>query len=557
MEINSKNSNQSIRFKNILLGLNICFGALFFYIAGVIGRINTDMIAFGDISVPSQSIKGVITACVSLACVLIVCLDYKVGIWTGIIFIGISIIRMTIACFLSKSVGALPGIISSAVSLIIIFVIAYELKRIYKDSVTDLNTGLLNRRGFVIECQKKIYKKKNFHVLLVRIRNVRAVIDEMGHDYGDIIFTTVGQRIKEVTGSKSVVAKFDGREYGVLITGENDPKETAEKIVKKIGEKLVASKNDVDIDCYIPSYVGISSFPKAGIDSDSLIRYAGIAAFIASEDPNEKIKIFDEEMEDNLHHYAEIERIVKEALENNYFYLVYQPQFDFNKKLRGFETLIRLKMPDGRIISPGEFIPVSENTDNILKIDDYVLRRAMAEFKDKMISAGMDASIVLSINVSAKNMAAPDFVDRVLAIVNETGFPASCLEIEITEYSFAHSMDQTIANVNALRENGIMVALDDFGTGYTSLSQLLHLPVNLLKIDKSLVDDIETDNTNKDFVDSIIYMGHLMGCEVISEGVEQEGQLAALRDHECDFVQGFIWGKPLAFDDAVALIDNN
>ena len=150
-------------------------------------------------------------------------------------------------------------------------------------------------------------------------------------------------------------------------------------------------------------------------------------------------------------------------------------------------------------------------------------------------------------------MASSDFVDRVLDIISKTSFPPENLEIEITEYSFAMSMDQTVENVMRLKENGIQVALDDFGTGYTSLSQLLKLPISVLKIDKSLIDDIVTNQTNCDFVDAIIYMGHLMNCEVISEGVEYLDQLNILKEHECDFIQGFIWSKPINYDDALSL----
>ena len=550
------NSNQSIRLKNILLLLNICFGVILFYVAGVIGRINTDYMMVGSLELPSQSVKGVITACVSLSCVLIVCLDYKIGIWTGVIFIGVSIVRMALSCIMTKSIGALPGIISSTVSLLIIFIISYELRRIYKDSITDITTGLLNRRGFNEVCEKKIYSKKKFHVLCIKLQNVRSIADVMGHEYVDLVFCEISKRIKNVVDKKGAVAKLDGKEFAVLIRDDMDPEEVSANIIASIAKKIVVTKNETEYECYIPAYIGVASFPDAAKDTESLLRYAGIAALSAMDSTTAPVMEFDKKMEDNLNNNIEVEKLVKDALVNDYFYLEYQPQFDIKtKELRGFESLIRLKKPDGTIVSPGLFIPVSENSDLILKIDEFVLNKALSSFKDHIMKDGRQH--VLSINVSAKNMASPDFVDKVLDAIYKNDFPASCLEIEITEYSFSFSMDQTIANVKALRENGIMVALDDFGTGYTSLSQLLHLPINLLKIDKSLVDDIETNQTNMDFVDAVMYMGHLMGCEIISEGVEKEGQLEILKEHECDFVQGFIWSKPISFDNAVALIENN
>ena len=232
-----------------------------------------------------------------------------------------------------------------------------------------------------------------------------------------------------------------------------------------------------------------------------------------------------------------MEGFVKEAIDNNYFYLVYQPQFYIkNKRLRGFESLIRMKLPDGTFVSPGEFIAVAEKSDLILKIDSFVLRRAMEEFKTVLLEYG--ECYTLSVNISAKELAIPGFANRLLEIIEKVGFPKGCLEIEITEYSLAIDSENTVENIKKISENDIKIAIDDFGTGYTSLSQLLKLPVSLLKIDKSLVDNICVDGANRDFISAVIYMGHLMECEVISEGVEQNNQLSVLKDLGCDFVQG-------------------
>ncbi len=183
-----------------------------------------------------------------------------------------------------------------------------------------------------------------------------------------------------------------------------------------------------------------------------------------------------------------------------------------------------------------------------MKIDDFVLMTAMKEFKP--IVENNEDDFLISINISAKTMGSKDFISRITDILNETGFPAENLELEITEYSFAESMETTVSNIKELRQMGIKIALDDFGTGYTSIKQLMMLPINILKIDKSLIDDIETNQSIRDVVDSVIFMGHIMNCEVISEGVEKEVQLDILREHKCDFIQGFVWGKPIDFEEA-------
>ena len=186
-----------------------------------------------------------------------------------------------------------------------------------------------------------------------------------------------------------------------------------------------------------------------------------------------------------------------------------------------------------------------------MKIDDFVLHTAIKEFKP--VVENLDNDIIISINISAKTMGSKDFISRLSKIIEETHFPTENLELEITEYSFAESMETTITIIKALHEMGIKIALDDFGTGYTSIKQLMTLPINILKVDKSLIDDLESSQSMRDVVDSVIYMGHVMNCEVISEGVEKESQLEILREHKCDFIQGFVWGKPVDFEEAKKL----
>ena len=259
-------------------------------------------------------------------------------------------------------------------------------------------------------------------------------------------------------------------------------------------------------------------------------------------------------MENMEEKQREAEFLVKEALKNGYFYLVYQPQFTSkDRKLRGFETLIRCRNPDGLIVNPSFFIPAAENTNLIIQVDEFVLITAMNEFKPLLESSSKD--LTLSINVSAKNIGSTDFIPRIRSIIENTGFPPEKLEFEITEYSFAESLEITVSNIQKLREMGIKIALDDFGTGYTSIKQLMNLPINLLKIDKSLIDDIEKNQSMQDMIDSVIYMGHIMNCEVISEGVEKNDQLDFLVRHNCDFIQGFVWSQPLSYEDAKLLCE--
>lgn len=544
-----------VRLNNIVIFICMFFSVVCWFAVQLTGILAvSDPVQIGPVFLPLSSVRGLLTAIINLLCFIIVCCSYKVGLWFGTIIMGVSTGSMVMSIVRTHDATPLPGLISNISTIIILYIIAFEIRRVYKDSITDILTGLYNRRGFAIRVDKYILKKKNkkFHILYIRLKDIRAIIDEHGHEYVDDIICQIGARLKNLVGLNGHVAKLDGREFAVSINDTMDPIDTAGKIIDTIYKKITVTIDDAEMDFNLSSYVGIASYPDTAKDAAGLIRFSGIAAFNAINSPDKSYCMYEDEMVEDLHHCAEMEKTIKHALENKLFYLMYQPQFtSAEKKLRGFESLIRLKDEEGNFIPPSEFIPIAENTDLILRIDDYVLNMAMEQFA--MQFRASEDKLILSVNVSAKNMASSDFVDRVLDIINKTSFPPENLEIEITEYSFAMSMDQTVENVMRLKENGIQVALDDFGTGYTSLSQLLKLPISVLKIDKSLIDDIVTNQTNCDFVDAIIYMGHLMDCEVISEGVEYLDQLNILKEHECDFIQGFIWSKPIEYNDALAL----
>ena len=508
----------------------------------------------GNIVLPASSFLGVVQAMKGLLCIIICVLDYKRGRILTYFYLGGSIFFMLIGIISKGEMSSLPGIYNSIISIISVAIISTGLAKADKRSVTDFLTGLKNRRGFSDLLEKAIREKKPFHVVYFEIENFRTINDNLGHKYGDVALKAVAEKLKEKEDEDKVyVSRIGGAEFAAVVFGKIDPKPFAECIMERIGTSITNVDEGFDINIALSVYSGISSFPGDADNTDDLLKYADIAVYNARIQNNkERICFFTADMKDRFFRQIELEKIVKESLARDYFYLVYQPQFEIKgKKLRGFETLLRLRQPDGTMVSPGEFIPVVEKSELIMKVDSYVLRRALKEAKKLVDSSNSD--IVVSVNVSAKNISSPGFVEEVKGVLEATSFPPQCLEIEITEYSFAESRDITIENVNRLRELGIQIALDDFGTGYTSLSQVMHLPISLLKIDKSLIDDIENNAMNRDFVDAIIYMGHLMKCEVISEGVESNEQLGLLKDHECDFVQGYVWSKPLEYENAIEL----
>lgn len=497
--------------------------------------------------------NGVLLAFQLLCCLLIVMTDYNFGGNVAIILIGFGICDTGIIIIARRMISALPGVFNSLVFAIILIILKTQFKMRDREAVTDYLTGLKNRRGLFRSLKRKIEVNKPFFVIGINLANFRQLTENYGYNCGERILKILTSRIKDYIGKNGSAALIDGCRFFILLNGENDPQIVSEDLIKIISEKIEINVDGMDNELYILPYAGISRYPYDAADSESLIKYTDIAIYNAEKNKKEKTKFFTRDMEKAITRQMELEKLIQKSLVEDYFYLVYQPQFELNsKKLRGFETLIRLQTPDGVNVSPAEFIPVAEKTDLSLKIDDYVMYRAMKEFKDIVLK---NPSLTISINVSAKNIGSRDFYKKLMQSLEETGFPAENLEIEITEYSLVQSIEITIENIRRLREKRIQVALDDFGTGYTSLSYLAKMPINLLKIDKSLVDDIEDNDKSLEFVNAVISMGHLMNCEVISEGVENESQLLLLENKGCDFVQGYVWGKPLEYNVAKELAE--
>lgn len=220
--------------------------------------------------------------------------------------------------------------------------------------------------------------------------------------------------------------------------------------------------------------------------------------------------------------------------------------------MRGFEALARIKDSDGNFVSPGEFIPVAEKVGLIDKVDGMVFKKAAAFFSSLVKKSGLD--LTLSLNASARHIMKNGFVDEIRELLENSSISPDQLEIEITESILIDSADKALQCINELRDMGVKLAIDDFGTGYSSLSYLNKIPANLLKIDKSFIDKINANESSKQYVAAIISIGHIMGLDVISEGVEDDEQIEALRSIGCDYVQGYVWGRPMMAEDAEKLV---
>lgn len=539
-----------------LIQLTLCsiISILCLYSITKIGMSPQQIFQIGGFSLPRVSLQGILSSINMFCCIFMVFIHYSYGSKIASLIIFFSLFTSISAITRSHSLSALPGVISPIVSLTSILVIYHFYKKSTINSYTDLITGLSNRRKFIEVLHDRICEGKEFHVACIEIEDFKQLNDIYGIQIGDYILQETAKELKSIIGKKNKLFKVTGAIFTAIFDEETDVEEILSEAIKPRNLELPLGASEKNFRMTVITLAaGIAKYPTDGDNENKIFKNADTALAYAKKSSVSKLCVYNEELELAEVKQKEAETLIHESLEKDYFYLVYQPQFNIaDKSLRGFETLIRCKKPDGSIVSPALFIPAAEKSNLILKIDDYVLRRAMKEFKPVLDEKG--DKYIISVNVSAKNIGMEDFASRVKAILTETNYPAHCLEIEITEYSLAESQETTIKNIQTLREMGVHVALDDFGTGYTSIAQLMKLPINLLKIDKSLIDDIESNDTIRDLVDSVIYMGHVMNCEVISEGVENEQQIGVLKEHKCDFVQGFVWGKPLPFTEAVDII---
>ena len=236
----------------------------------------------------------------------------------------------------------------------------------------------------------------------------------------------------------------------------------------------------------------------------------------------------------------EIESTIRTALENETVYFNLQPQYDMNHKLRGFEVLARMKDSEGQNVSPGEFVPVAEKVGLIDLVDGMVFKKAGKFFGE--IIKKTNQNITLSINASVRHLMKSDFLDEIKNMMESYEIPAEKLEVEITE-SIMIDSEKALQRIDELKKMGLMIAIDDFGTGYSSLSYLNRFPANRLKIDKAFIDEMNKSDSSRQYVSEIISIGHVMGFEVISEGVEEEEQLETLKKIGCDYIQGYLWAN--------------
>lgn len=413
-------------------------------------------------------------------------------------------------------------------------------------------TGLLNRMQF---CQhatrvftRVLQQQQHCAVILIDLDNFKYINDTFGHPMGDAVLHEFATRLRDLIREGDCCGRFGGDEFLVLLERLNDAEQAARsalRIANSLQQAFMVNGQDI----VLSASIGISMFPDDGRDIDTLIRNADTAMYKAKAAGRNHHCFFAASMNEGMERRFKLEADLRHALDRHELFLEFQPQFDTRSLAPvGLEALIRWRHPRRGLVSPVEFIPVAEQCGLIASIGEWVFRAACQQVR-KWRSEGF-FDIKLAVNVSPKQLRAPQFIAALTKALAEFGLGWDALELELTESAMADDNDDAIAILHDLKTIGAQVAIDDFGTGYSSLAYLRRFPISKLKIDRSFVRDIPADPEDAAIATAVITLAHSLGMVVVAEGVETLEQLEFLRGQGCDHAQGFLLSRPV---DAAAI----
>lgn len=435
----------------------------------------------------------------------------------------------------------------------------YEENREYTDSLEkkesfiryqaehDYLTDLPNRRSAMEELRLRLEAKIECTVMIVDIDDFKEINDSFGHTCGDAVLREVSARLKELMEAGLFYAsRFGGDEFLIIVNAAQiKPEDSAIVQLKRVFAKPIEFEEKKH---YIKVSMGIASSKDEAEEAGDIVSNADYAMYTAKKSGENEFVYYNAGMKDEANQRKEIRGIIDDACRNDGFYVVYQPQVDtMTGMIECYEALVRLK---GRAISPAQFITVAEETDSILMIGRIVTKKAVEQ-----IVSWREQGYALrpvSINFSSKQILDKGYVAYLKGLLEKYEVSSELIEIEITESIFINDNEKAMKLFEDFQSIGVGLALDDFGTGYSSISYLTYIPVQKIKLDKSLVDTFLVDGKDA-FVDNIVRLAHCLGLKITIEGIEEECQHNRLKDFACDFIQGYYFSKPLTGEEVVLL----
>ncbi|HET9095584.1 MAG TPA: EAL domain-containing protein [Candidatus Baltobacteraceae bacterium] len=407
----------------------------------------------------------------------------------------------------------------------------------------DPLTGLANRAHAITRLQNTLRtaRRSNTYPALIflDLDHFKTVNDSLGHDVGDQLLIEVGRRLSVATREKDCVARMGGDEFVIIITEVNNP-QGAENVARRILSVLEQPVGVGGRDIFVTCSIGIAYCPSEGIEVEALLSRADMAMYQAKRSGRNRFCVYEDEMLLETVARMELEADLRHALDRDEFFLAYQPIVSIGDcNLSGVEALIRWRHPGG-VRMPADFISIAEESDLIQMIGDWALREACRQ----AVVWNLHEGLLMSVNVSRRQLTDPQFVNRVLQIVEETGLHPRALQIEVTETALVTDIEKTHQSLSTLRAAGIRIAIDDFGTGYNSLANLRYSVIDALKIDRSFISDIGS-SPNIAIAGAVVSAGRSLGVRVVAEGVETQEHYDILQRLGCNDAQGYWFSKPI------------
>ena len=415
----------------------------------------------------------------------------------------------------------------------------------------DALTGLPNRNLFLNCVETALTKlpsdRGGVAAFFIDLDNFKLINDSLGHSAGDALLIEIALRLLDSVRGGDLVARLGGDEFTVLLEGVDA--QEAEDVAGRILRSLRTSFTLEGHEVFTNASIGIVYAPDATNDAETLLKQADTAMYRAKSNGKSNYVFYEESMNDRVVERLELENGLRKALEREEFMVHYQPLIDLRTgALTGAEALLRWTHPTKGAISPGQFIPIAEETGMIVAIGYWVLEEACRQTMEWRRGGDLDG-FCISVNLSGKQLQRDDVVERVADALARTGLPAACLKLEITESVLMKNQEDVIAKMRRLKDLGLRLALDDFGTGYSSLSTLSAFPIDTLKIDQTFVSRLGAEEQAKSVVEAIMGLSRSMKMDVTSEGVETDFQRHIVQEYGCQTGQGYLFDRPLSAEE--------
>jgi len=421
----------------------------------------------------------------------------------------------------------------------------------------DALTGLPNRVDFLEQLQRTLARSveepQTNAVLFLDVDRFKLVNDSLGHNVGDHLLVEVADRLRRGIRPDDLVARFGGDEFTVLLAGirsMHDAARAAERIIDQMKEPFLVGGRELVVTCS----VGIAGAQNGRQDADELLREADLAMYLAKERGRARWEMFDPQHAPQLTERLEVEGDLWRAISNDELVVYFQPEVSLDAgQVVALEALVRWEHPRRGLLAPAAFVPLAEESSLIVAIDRYVLERACTWTAGWLAQGGHP--LVMSVNLSPRFLRQAEVVTEVETTLRSTGLDPRSLQLEITERTAVADEEHTVDSLRRLRALGVRVAIDDFGTGYSSLEYLKRFPVDVLKLDRTFVNEMDSLPADAAIVQAVITMGHALGMRITAEGVERAEQAAQLRLLGCDTAQGFHFARPAAAEIVEELLD--